>query len=599
VPATRHRSLLWIGYLALTAYFLWPLLKSWTQLGLYDWDVVLLYYAAVFKSVYEFGSLPFWNPWYCGGHVLWQNPQVALLSPMYPLLLIAPLPVAMKLNVLLHYLVGFAGMHLLLTRQLGVTYPPTILVLASLFTLAGGPALHLAVGHATFLPYFYLPWLLLLFLSALETGRIRYATMAAGVVALMLFNGGLHIAFMSGVAFATFALAASVLRRDWRPLALIVIVGIGACLFYSPQLLPISAFLGNPGFVDGRSLNRAGDRMTMAMLEHSLVDPYQYLRLRLEEGSHGWHEYGNYIGSFGALILAASFVWLLLNRPGRERWLAASLAAAAAAALALAMGEFSAYAPFALISQLPVVSSLRVPSRFSLMFVFFGTATAGAVARHLEGEWLAGDGRGLRGLGRFVTVLALLGIGFLASVNREHLGYSFPLADLRSSFHLLQRPPAPLRDATTQGFGGDSPMTRAIMQNRDVLACYEPLSQSGQIRSDKPVVFADEGRGAGAGNVSDISFSPRRVEFTVMSNAPTRLFLNQRYVPGWRSDLGPIAVDPDSTLGFVTLPAATNGRFAMWFTPPRLAEGLALFGLGVLLALVTWNRTLRTATETP
>ena len=39
------------------------------------------------------------------------------------------------------------------------------------------------MGHVTFLAYFYLPWLLLTFLSAIETGKVRYATMSDGIVA--------------------------------------------------------------------------------------------------------------------------------------------------------------------------------------------------------------------------------------------------------------------------------------------------------------------------------------------------------------------------------------------------------------------------------
>ena len=54
------------------------------QPGVGDWDQHLFYYAAL-KEQCRFGQMPFWNPWYCGGNVLWQNPQIALLSPVYPL----------------------------------------------------------------------------------------------------------------------------------------------------------------------------------------------------------------------------------------------------------------------------------------------------------------------------------------------------------------------------------------------------------------------------------------------------------------------------------------------------------------------------------
>ena len=203
LPPSKAERLLWIAYGALTLYFTAPLLATGNQLGVEDWDVLLLYHASVIKSVYEYGALPFWNPWYCGGNVLWQNPQVALLSPLYVLSLAVSVPMAMKLNIALHYLVGFAGMHLLLTRGFRLSYPPAVLFLNCLFTLAGGPVFHLAAGHATFLPYFFLPWMLFFFLRAIETGGLRYVVGVAVVLTVAIYNGGIHIAFMASLALAS------------------------------------------------------------------------------------------------------------------------------------------------------------------------------------------------------------------------------------------------------------------------------------------------------------------------------------------------------------------------------------------------------------
>ncbi|PYR17085.1 MAG: hypothetical protein DMF98_27435 [Acidobacteria bacterium] len=141
-----------------------------TALGGSDWDQHLFYYAEALKNVVEYGQLPLWSPWYCGGNVLWQNPRVALLSPVYPLAIVVPLALAMKVNIVLHYWIGFVGMHLLLARVIGLTFGPGILYLASVFTLGGASALHLAVGHSVFLPAFYLP-LLMFFVFRVFQGR--------------------------------------------------------------------------------------------------------------------------------------------------------------------------------------------------------------------------------------------------------------------------------------------------------------------------------------------------------------------------------------------------------------------------------------------
>ena len=114
--AWRRPSAICLAYALLSLVFCWPLFARPFGVGLLDWDQHLFYYAEALKNVVEYGQLPLWSPWYCGGNVLWQNPRVALLSPVYPLAIVVPLALAMKVNIVLHYWIGFVGMHLLLAR---------------------------------------------------------------------------------------------------------------------------------------------------------------------------------------------------------------------------------------------------------------------------------------------------------------------------------------------------------------------------------------------------------------------------------------------------------------------------------------------------
>ena len=152
--------------------------------------------------------------------MLWQNPQIALLSPVYPLTALMPLQLAMKVNIVLHYWIGFAGMHLLLTRVIGVRFLPAVIYLATLVTASGAPAIHLRVGHSVFLPGFYLPLQLYFFFKAFMTGEWKFIFLASATMALMVFNGGTHILPMSVAALGSFAVFAAIAKRDWRPLAL-------------------------------------------------------------------------------------------------------------------------------------------------------------------------------------------------------------------------------------------------------------------------------------------------------------------------------------------------------------------------------------------
>jgi hypothetical protein len=567
-------------YAALSVYFTWPVLSTGRQLGIEDWDVLLFYHASAFKSVYEYAALPFWNPWYCGGSVLWQNPQVALISPVYPLSLVVSLPVAMKVTILLHYLLGFAGMHLLLTGALGVAWWPIVLLLASIFTLAGGPVFHLAVGHATFLPYFYLPWMLNLFVRAIQTGAARYAIGAAMVLALTVYAGGLHILVMAAVALTVFALAASIARRDPVPAIVLAATGLFALLLAAPKLLPTAVFLRDARLVDTRSFVPGGDMMTANVLEHSLLDAFQFRRMRVGGQSHGWAEYGNYIGQFGFVLIVASFVWAVVRwRSRREHWLAFSLACTAAVLLALAVGEVSPYAPFMLLRRLPFASQLRVPSRYLLLWLLFAVALVGAVVQQIR----VPDRAELKSV---VAVMCVVAVGLLVRTNRLQLESVFALPPLQATFRWHARSGITI-DAATPGYGRDSPMTRAIFADRAIVQCYEPLQLAGHIDAAKPLVFAE-----GRADIFDISFSPNRVQFRTSTHERARIYLNERYIEGWHSDAGPLSVDPAPGLAYVTVPANTIGKFSFWFVPPGLIAGILMSASGLIGALFVWPRRL-------
>ena len=122
----RHHVTYLAIYVALSTAFCWPLLTDPAAAGSGDWDQHLFYYASVLRNA-AFGQWPLWNPWYCGGNVLWANPQVSLVSPVYLLALVMPLALAMKLNIVGHYVLGFVGMHLLLRRSIGLRSPVVVI----------------------------------------------------------------------------------------------------------------------------------------------------------------------------------------------------------------------------------------------------------------------------------------------------------------------------------------------------------------------------------------------------------------------------------------------------------------------------------------
>jgi len=588
--ASRRTLAVHFVYVALSVAFCLPLFTKPAGLGIQDWDQHLFYYAQVIKNVVEYRQPPFWSPWYCGGNVMWQNPQTALLSPVYPLTAMAGLALAMKINIVLHYWLGFVGMHLLLTRGLGFTFVPAVVYLASLFTLCGAHAMHLAVGHSVFLPSFYLPWMVYFFLRAVQTGAARPALLAGAVFALTIWNGGLHIVPMAVFAIGVFAAALAASRRNWRPLAIGVLVGLSGALYAAPKLLPVTQFVTSDRFWDSRDESKQRDWLSPAAIVRVYADPSQDpgSTFMASDHRHGWLEYGNYIGSFGALLIGASIVSLLtlavrLSKHERTA-IGIALAITALGFLLLTAGDYGRFAPAILLQRVPLFSSFRLPSRYTMPFVLFGAAAAAVALSELERRlvWTRT---------RRIAAFAVCAVGVLqlVVVNRAHFTKTFTMPPLDQAFRVARGTGNLDRETFVNPYEPNAPMLRALMADRAVAWCYEALQLKRGADDHRPFMWT-----MGDSEVSSISFTPNRVGFAVVgSGRPTKVFLNQNYSPGWHSDAGLVELDPQAGgRMYVQLAPGQTGRYAFSFVPPLLWWGVALFGLGVVGSILLWNRSL-------
>jgi hypothetical protein len=572
-------------YAVLSIAFCFPLFARPSGLGMGDWDQHLFYYAETIKNVVEYAQPPFWSPWYCGGNVLWQNPQVALLSPTYPLAAAAGLALAMKINIVLHYWIGLIGMHLLITRVLKLTFDPAVVFLSSVFVFSGACAIHLAVGHSVFLPAFYVPLLLFFFARSLQTGAVRPALYGGALLALTIYNGGLHIVPLTILAVAAFAVVSSVVRRSWQPIVIALMLGVSGAAFAAPKLVPVSLFVTGDRFWDARDQPDHPDRVTAGMLLRVYGDSSQRTGSRFSAAQrHGWWEYGNYIGAFAASLLAIGTTWALLAAPVSDRLFAVPLAATAVMFLVLSLGEFSALAPAALLQQVPLFSSFRIPSRFTIGVVLFAAlATATALRRLFERIRLTQTKRAV------AAVLCFFGAAQLIVVNRTHFRDVFSQPPLDSGFRVLKGSGQLQRDAPVDPYVPNAPMLRALMADHAVMWCYEGLQLTHGADLERPLVWS-----SGQAKISDVAFTPNRVEFSVIGTADrSRIFLNQNYAPGWRSSAGAVQLDPQAGgRMFVELAPGQTGRFAFSFVPPGLMLGTVLLLAAVLASVFAWNRTL-------
>jgi hypothetical protein len=575
----RRRSIV-IGafYLALSAAFVTPLFAVPNGAGWMDWDFNLFLHAAVLKNLIEYGQLPFWNPWGCGGNVLLANPQVAVLSPTYLFAAVMSLPLAMKINIVVHYWLGLVGMHLLLTRVIGLRFLPGVVFLASAFVFSGSLAMHLAYGHATFLPAFYLPLLVYFFCLALESGAIKHGVIGGAIFALMVFSGGMHIVPMAAMVIGMLGLVSTITRRDWRPIAMASIVGIAGALFAAPKLVPVIVFLRSPHFVDARIVPHP-DLMTVEMLMRSLLDPYQHRGLRFDRQIYMWIEYGNYVGLPFVLATAASMSWIVGDRRLVNRWFGLSLAVTTLALLGLTAGEFSSWAPAAIAVHVPFFSNFRVPSRYTIVAVLSAVMTVAWAARTLELEALLPRARVA------LTVLCLLASADIVMRNSRMLGGAFNEDPVNASFHLLGGPRTLVTDGDARPSRWGSPMLRTLMKGESFFQCYEAMELDRHADVRHPLIWHD-----GDAKIFKTEFSPNRIDFSVVGGRePSRVRLNQNFAEGWKSDAAVLEPDPATGQPSVVLHPGESGRFAFVFVPQGLFLGCGLALVAIAVSAYGWR----------
>ena len=253
-------GLVWLGFIALTAFFLWPLyaptIADRMTIGPTTGDFLRQFhpYRAFVARSWAAGQPPLWNPHQYAGTPAWADPQLAVLYPWR--LLQAPLAFggrllplwAVQLEAAAH-LVLAGGFTFLLTRRLGAGRAGALLAgLCFAFGgyLTGYPLEQLAVvDTAAWLPA--LLWALTGLAAALAASLDwrRPALVAAATAALMLLAGHPQTALYglwAGLAWWLWLGRGLEAKRAWLAAGAVwlsVAAGLSA-----PQWLPSAELLG-------------------------------------------------------------------------------------------------------------------------------------------------------------------------------------------------------------------------------------------------------------------------------------------------------------------------------------------------------------------
>jgi hypothetical protein len=302
------------------------------------------------------GESPFWlGGFYCGHPLLFVQ-EAPLFYPLtVPLLLTgAPVNRLADLFLLFHFwLAGFAAF--LLLRDLGSNVVSALfaglawMLSARLLQSALWPN---AVAAAALLP------LVLVGLTRISRGERRSGVVLAAVcggLALLASRPQVLLAASPLIAVFAFALVALAPKRG-RSIGDFALAALLAFLIGSPSLLPSAVLYPET--------SRAGGLTPADRDPHPLSFGRDLDQVFLPvDGPARWPEAAAYPGLLVALLFLAGLGLSLRSDARFPRALYAALAAGGVIGLAFSFGEGG---PYALLADLPVLRSFRLPARFLL-----------------------------------------------------------------------------------------------------------------------------------------------------------------------------------------------------------------------------------------
>lgn len=465
IAAARSRSAKildvvgFVALLAIVALFLAPIFTHRDTYGSHDWDQMEAHRYLAVKTLTNYHQIPLWNPYSCGGHTWWGGVESGtnLVSPFLPAYLLAPLPMALRIEIAGATTLGAVGAWVFGGRLLESTGLRLLVSVA--FALNTRYALGVEMGHAWHLYYALVPWALFFLDRAISAAKGKATGSVVGlgaVLAGMVYLGAIYPMPQAIMVVAIYALTGAVALRSFRPLALAVLGGVVSFGLAAPKLLPILETLRRfPRLVDSpETIDLNG---VVGIFTTRSGDP------RPAVGPWAWHEFGIYVGWIPFILMCAA---PFLARRWRER----AALFAGAGCFVLALGRFSSIAPWALLhDHVPVFQSQHVPSRwFYPMVLMLSVAAAAGLQRLLHRH----------GGKRFSLEIALLAVALwvgidIALESQKELVNAFPhpgpsVAVSTGPFHQERVATGELRYA---GADWTAPALPAMMANVGLIDC--------------------------------------------------------------------------------------------------------------------------------
>ncbi len=549
LPSVRFA---WFAGLALCAA--WPLLSTAAALNDFrDSQVLFQYEESARKTVAEFGQIPWWNPYYCGGLYGLGTPQSRFASPTLLLTLVFGTARAEALTALAFLLIGLEGTFRYLrsrgARGLGA------LLAAPAFALSGVFACAPFLGWTNFYGFELLPWALLGVRRALR-GRTAGLALAAAAVAWMVGFGGTYAVPLTAVLCAAEVVERLVHRPRWQVVTAAAATAFLCAGMAAYRLWPVWETLSRaPRVLGGMSGNE------WRSLPGLLLGYWPWFHPPV-----AWY-------LVGAGVIPAGLA-------GAARRRSIPLLLGVFACLWLALGYQVVPSLFALLRRIPPYEMLRYPERFLiplalLVAVLAAKGLSVLAARARRRRWARPA---------WAACAAVL------AANLSILMFNFRAA---AAERTMVSPPVEVDRPFHQARGNRWAAAYYGPMSRGSLSCWEayPVPQAPALRGD--LASEEYLKDAAAGTAVERRWSPNRLDLSVHLTQPTRLLVNQNHHTGWKANVG--AVVNDSGLLAVDLPAGDHEVTLKFLPRSGVAGGLTTLAAIIAGVALAWPRKGRAA----
>ena len=559
-----------IFFLVLASGFLLPTFKNIDYWGRGDWDAFYSLTYVPLKSLLEYGQLPMWNPYMCGGMTFVGDPESGFYSPQLIPILLFGLTAGIRVNILLHLVLSLFGMWLL-GKHFGLNgysrlFPALVYSLSSIYFK------HMWEGHYTYIAMAWIPYVFYFYLEGLKDSK--KLILSGFFSALILFNGNINYLGYSFLLLGVYSLietikgkekfkGASDVKNKLRPIYSVIIVLIVFILISSIKLLPLIER-------SSHAPREISDKAFISLTYQDLFD----LMTNSDIGPK-WHESSAYIGLLAFAIIVLGLIL---------RWRSnINLLLCCLFFVFIFLNKNSPIYIWGYInSNLPLYNSIRVVTRVVALITLTSSLFGGLALRAL--------GFISKKFVKLLVIIVLLNLFLITPFSLDEWFTVEPHTLNPNEYNVSEF--QQIRYSFEDVPHASSDMYRLILVNKGITNCWSPVAPSSRaLPSDSFYYVGEVFTARNKGTVSINEFTSNGVKVDVNLISSDIVVLNQNYYPGWHSSAGPV----ESHNGLISVKVDSDvSELEFYYSPYSFILGLLVTLVSTpLLLLVAFSRSFR------